>query len=96
MNEQEEKEKRIIEEYEEWFEWIVYFPKIVTIIAAFAVALVGFGSCVDGNAEGIAMLVVGAIVCLLLYALMKIAVSYQVLHIYYLRKLQKQEKEKEE
>ena len=95
-NSEEKEDNQIIKEHENWFEWIVNLPKIVTIIAAIIFFLVGFGNCVDGNPGGIAMLLVGALFCLLLYALMKIAVSYQVLHIYYLKKLQKQDKEKNE
>ena len=77
----------IISENEKWFKFFVILPKAITIFFAIACFILGiiFGESTDG----ISLLICwfgGAILCALNYVILKIVLSYQILHIYYLKK----------
>lgn len=90
-------DKEIIEDNEKRFEFFVYLPKVITIILGILVFILGCVGSMDGNG-GTTLLIWlgGAVFCWLTYALLKLAFSYQILHIYYLKQLVKQQEDKEE
>ena len=82
-------DERIIQEYNVWFNFFLVLPKWVTIISAILYAIGGIVLAIVYE-EGWIWLAVwggGAIICGLTYVLLKITASYQILHIYYLKKL---------
>ena len=90
--------KQIIAENSKWFDFYLVLPKIFTIIIGcvfFIGGIVGMGILAsfgrDFVSKGmICMLglwVGGATVCAAFYFLLKLSLSYKILHIYYLKKL---------
>lgn len=82
-----EKEQDILKGNMKWFRFYVLLPRIVTIILAVLFGLGGLGACTEGLGYGIGVWLVGAGFCAVEYILLKISLSYKVLHIYYLKKL---------
>ena len=82
-------DNQIIEENEKWFKFFVVFPKVVTIVLAIIFFIMGIAFEAEFG-EGwiwIATWFAGAITCALTYILLKLSLSYKILHIYYLKQL---------
>jgi hypothetical protein len=80
----------VIKSNEKWFKFFVLLPVISTIISAVACFVLGIVfECLWGW-EGIAIGIFwggGAVFCVINYAVMRLLLSYQILHIYYLKKI---------
>lgn len=82
-------DKMIIAENEKWFKWFLLLPDITTSFFILACAILGF-IFTAVNDEAIFLLIFwggGAVFCALNYLFMKIILSYNILHIYYLKKI---------
>ena len=76
----------ILRENLKWFNFFVMLPKITTIIFAIACFLLGIIFASLTNATALLIFWGGGLVfCLLNYAILKLSLSYQILHIYYLK-----------
>ena len=104
MEKRKLEEDVILQENQKYFKRYLVFPKIVTVILAIVLVVVGI---VLGNIfystnrdSRIALLVIicvlGAGVCALAYYLMRVLVSYKILHIYYLKKFAEKDEIKQE
>lgn len=82
-----EKEREILKGNLKWFRVYLVWPKIVTIILAVLFGVLGLCSYREGSAAVLGTWIVGAVFCGLEYCVLKISLSYKVLHIYYLKKL---------
>lgn len=82
-------DKQIIEENEKWFKFFVYLPKAITIILAiiFAISGIALGAMYGMGRVWLVTWLMGAIVCAITFAIVKLSVAYKILHIYYLKKL---------
>ena len=74
-------DQKVIESNEHWFQWYVNLPMVTAIILGilfFVLAVIK---------EAAAIFIVGAIFAGIIYVLLKITLSYKVLHLYYLKKI---------
>lgn len=82
--EQENFEKEeVLQENQKYFNFYLVLPTIVTVV----LALLFFIGGAFAQTEVLLVWISGAIVCLLVYYLMKLSLSYNILHIYYLKKI---------
>ena len=100
-DEEKREDNQIIKEHEKWFKSIVKWPTVIAVLIGISFFFSGVQSCFYSNAdEGVANMLVtwiaGGLISWAVYACMRLSIAYKVLHIYYLKKLQKQEKEKNE
>ena len=98
MEEKSFENEQVLQENQKYFNIYLVLPKIVTIVLAVLFGLAGFAAS-EGGGVGMLLLtwILGAGVCALNYYLMKVALSYNILNIYYLKKIaEKGEANKEE
>jgi hypothetical protein len=88
MEQENFENEEVLRENQKYFNFYLVLPTIVTVVIA---VLVFIGGCFAASiADGAGILLVwllGLIVCLLVYYLMKVSLSYNILHIYYLKKI---------
>ena len=88
---------QVLEENHDYFDFYLVMPKVITIILAIVVFIVGLGM---GISEEIGPMfgiwIAGSIVCALGHYLMRVTFSYKILHIYYLKKLAEKDEIKQE
>ena len=100
MEEKNFENEEVLKENQKYFNFYLVLPKIVTIVVAVLFALVGcIGAGMGGEGAFIGLLVtwiLGAGICALTYYLMKVSLSYNVLHIYYLKKIAEKSEDKQE
>lgn len=80
-----DRDEEIIAENEKWFKFFVYLPKITTIILAIACFVLGIALATEDAIFLLAFWLGGAVGCALTYVILKLALSYKILHIYYLK-----------
>ncbi|MBR2023189.1 MAG: hypothetical protein IJ996_01555 [Clostridia bacterium] len=97
MNEELEKEKAVIKDCEAWFKFFTVLPKVATIIFAISVFITGIavGASFDDGGMTFFIWLIGAVLCGLLYVILKLLLSYMVLHIYYLKGILRKAEQKE-
>lgn len=79
-------DEQIIEDNEKWFKFFVYLPKIATI--AWAVCVFITGIVLAAAIDTLCLIIwTGLVVSPLIYAIIKLALSYKILHIYYLKRM---------
>ncbi len=77
----------IIKSNEKWFKFFVHFPMVLTIVYSVIVFFAGLIlACVVPDGTLFLLLWLGLIGSPLVYCITKLALSYQILHIYYLKK----------
>ena len=103
MEEKNFENEEVLKENQKYFNFYLVLPKIVAIVLAVLFGLAGFGAASGDGGFGMLLVtwILGAIVCAIVYYLMKLSLSYNILHIYYLKKIAekgevKQEVEQEE
>lgn len=79
---------------EKWFKFFVYLPKITAIVMSiiffiFGILDVAELSILETDAAIIIWWLIGAVVSALAYVLLKLSCSYKILHIYLLKKIEK-------
>ena len=82
-------EEQIIEDNERCFKVFVVLPKVTTIFLAVVFFLLGIILAIAAE-DAIHLLIFwggGIIYCVLNYIVLKLVLSYKILHIYYLKKL---------
>ena len=90
-------DKEIIEDNEKRFEFFVHFPKVITIILGVICFIAGIALAESTGGNSILYCWFGgALACWITYTLLKLAFSYNILHIYYLKQLVKKSEEKQE
>ena len=89
----------IIENNEKWFKFFVVVPKITTVFFAVVCFILGIIFAANAYRGGGVFLLIfwggGAVFCALNYAVLKLILSYQILHIYYLKKISLKSKAEE-
>ena len=89
----------IIENNEKWFKFFVVLPKITTVFFAVVCFILGIIFAANVNGGNVVILLIfwlgGAVFCALNYAVLKLILSYQILHIYYLKKISLKNKAEE-
>jgi hypothetical protein len=75
----------VLEENHKYFKFYLALPNVVFIILMIIFGILGLITLVDGF--GFLIWIGGVIISLLTYYLMKVTLSYNVLHIYYLKKI---------
>lgn len=81
-------DEQVIEKNERWFNWYLVLPKLITIILGILFFIAGIiVSAYEGEALFLAVWAGGAAFCAVNYLVMKIILSYKILHIYYLKKI---------
>lgn len=83
-------DEKIIKSNEKWFKLFNIVPMITTIIFAVAFFVLGIVLSIVSPMDGAAIPIFwggGAVYCLLNYVIFKLILSYQILHIYYLKKI---------
>lgn len=97
MDEQKMEQDEKIASNEKWFGFYENLPAIATIILGIVFFIGGASVAVTGGAGAVLLMwLIGAIVCGLVYAGLKIIYSYHILHIYYLKEILKNQENKEE
>ena len=81
--------KETIEESEKNFDFLVKLPGIITGVLGVLFFIFGVGVVLmNSEAEGGALIwIIGAIICIINYWVMKLSISYYVLHIAYLKEI---------
>lgn len=77
----------LIAENEKWFNFWIIVPKITTILLAVASFVLGIELADLTGISIVIFLVGGAVFCALNYAILKLVMSYKILHICYLKKI---------
>lgn len=99
MEEQQETQgpksaEKLIEEYSKYFRFYESAPTIVTVIMSVGCFIVFLAASFENDLFPFAIL--GVFVCLATYFALKIACSYKILHIAYLKKIEENTRKKEE
>ena len=92
-------DKQIIEENEKWFKFFVHLPLIVTIIEAVGCLVTSIVIFCIGRYWawlGCTFLFGGIVSSAITYLILKLALSYKILTIYYLKQLANQKPETEQ
>ncbi len=78
----------IIKSNEKWFKFFVNLPALLTIVYSVVVFFAGLVlACVVPDGELFLLIWLGLIASPLIYCITKLALSYKILHIYYLKKI---------
>ena len=75
----------VIEENESNFLILIKLPIIITIILGLLIFALGVINMANGNSSGLLIWLFGCLGCILMYWIIKIPISYFVLHIAYYR-----------
>ncbi len=100
MEEKGFENEKVLQDNQKYFNFYLILPRIVTIILGVLFFIAGL--CMFGSSGMFARIFVlptwiaGAIVCVLTYYLMKVVLSYNILNIYYLKKIAEKGEEKKE
>ena len=88
MEQENFENEEVLQENQKYFNFYLVLPTIVTVVLAVLAFIGGFFAVSIADGAGILLVwMLGALVCLLVYYLMKISLSYKILHIYYLKKI---------
>lgn len=90
--------EEVLKENQKYFNFYLVLPKIVAIVLAVLFGLAGFGAASEDGGFGMLLVtwILGAGVCALTYYVMKLSLSYNILHICYLKKIAEKGEEKQE
>ena len=87
-------DEEIVANNEKWFKFFIHVPKITAIVIAalffvWGIVAAAFGRYLELNIFFMLWWLIGAVVSGLVYVILKLTCSYRILHIYLLKKLNK-------
>ncbi len=79
--------KETINESEKNFDFLVKLPSIITVVLGALFFILGIILMAGEGGVGALIWIIGAVICIINYCVMKLSISYYVLHIAYLKEI---------
>ena len=79
--------KETIEESEKNFDFLVKLPSIISVVLGALFFVLGIKLMAEEAEGGALFWIIGAVICIINYWVMKLSISYYVLHIAYLKEI---------